>query len=105
MIAQPTGDGPGLLVQPGLDRLEVGEQPAAGVDQVPALTGEHHAAAHALEQGDVGLPLQPFDLLGDRARGESQRLGGGHDRAVVVDGRSAVRDARSIMSECYMITP
>ena len=65
---QVPGDRAGALVQPGLDLLEVGEQPAAGVDQVPAVVGEHHAAADPLEQRDAGLLLQPLDLLGHRAR-------------------------------------
>ena len=65
---QVPGDRPGPLVQPGLDLLEVGEQADAGVDQVPAVVGEDHAAADPLEQGDAGLLLQALDLLGDRAR-------------------------------------
>jgi hypothetical protein len=53
---------------------------------VATLAGQHHPAAHSFQQRHVGLPLQSLDLLGDRARGEAQGLGGGHDRPVVVDG-------------------
>ena len=80
---------PGALVQPGLDLLEVGEQPGARVDEVPAVVGEDHPAADPLEQGDAGLLLQPLDLLRDRARGEAQRVGGADDGAVGVDGPEA----------------
>ena len=81
-----TGDGAGLAVQSGLDLLEVGEQPGPGVDQVAAVAGEHHSAAHPLEQRYAGLPLQPLDLLGDRAGREAERVGGSDHRAVGVDG-------------------
>ena len=42
--------------------------------------------ADPLEQGDTGLPLEPLDLLADRAGREPQRRGGGADRAVLGDG-------------------
>ena len=80
---------PGPLVQAGLDLLEVGEQAGAGVDEVPAVVGEDHAAADPLEQRDAGLLLEPLDLLGDRARGEAERVGGADDGAVGVDGPEA----------------
>ena len=83
------GDRPGALVQTGLDLLEVGEQAGAGVDEVPPVVGEDHAAADPLEQRDAGLLLQALDLLGDRARGEAQRVGGADDGAVGVDGAEA----------------
>ena len=80
---------PAALVQPGLDLLEVGEQAGARVDEVPAVVGEDHAAADPFEQRHAGLLLEPLDLLGDRAGGVAQRIGGGDDGAVGVDGAEA----------------
>ena len=51
-----------------------------------ALAGQHHPAPHSFQERHLGLPFQALDLLRDRARREAQRLGGGHDRATVVDG-------------------
>ena len=42
---------PALPVQPGLDLLEVAEQPAAVVDQLPPGAGEHHPAARPARAG------------------------------------------------------
>jgi hypothetical protein len=50
------------------------------------VAGEHHAATDPLEQRHPGLPLEPLHLLGDRARGEAQRVGGADDRTVVAHG-------------------
>ena len=83
---QVAGHRPGLAVQPGLDLLEVGEQPAALVDEVATVAGEHHAAADPLEEGYAGLPLEPLHLLRDGAGRVAQRLGGGDHGAVAVDG-------------------
>lgn len=80
------GNGLGLAVQPGLDLLEVGQHLGAGVDEVPAVAGQHHAAADPLEQRYAGLALQPLDLLRDRARGEAQGVGGRDHGAMGVDG-------------------
>jgi hypothetical protein len=38
--------------------------------------GEDHAARAALEQGDVQVPFQGLNLLGQRRRGDAQRAGG-----------------------------
>ena len=84
--AQVAGDRAGLQVQPGLDLLEVGEQPGAGVHQVPAVAGQHHPAADPLEQRHPGLALQTLHLLGDRARGEPEHVGGRDHGPVVGDG-------------------
>ena len=79
------GHGRGLLVQAGLDLLEVGEQPRAGVHEVPAVPGEDHAAPDPLQQRHPRLPLEALDLLADRARREPEHLGGADDRALGVD--------------------
>ena len=84
------GDGPRLLVQPRLQLLQVGEEPAALLDQVPAVPGEHHAPADPLEQRHAGLLFQPLDLLRHRARGEAERVGRRVDRAVRADGAQRV---------------
>ena len=81
-----TGHGARGPVQAGLDPLQVAEQPASVVDQLPPGTGQHHAAAHPLEQRHPDLPLEPLDLLGDRARGVPEHLGRGDHRAMAVDG-------------------
>ena len=47
-----------------------------------ARAGQHHPAADALEQRHPDLALEPLDLLGDRAGGEAEHLGGGDHRAV-----------------------
>ena len=73
-------------MQAALQALEVGQQPAALVDEVSPGAGEDDAAADPLEQGDAGLPLETLDLLADRAGREPQRRGGGADRAVLGDG-------------------
>ena len=101
---QVAGDRARRAVQDGLDLLEVAEQPRALVEQVPAVPGEDDPATDPLEQRDPGLPLEALDLLGDGARGEAQRVGRGHDRAVGVDGAAAsARAARSIMKRCYRV--
>ena len=79
-------DGPGLSVQPRLDLLEVGQEPRSGIDEVAAVSGEHHPATDAFEQGNPRLLLEPLHLLGDRAGREAQCLGSVHDRSMVVDG-------------------
>ena len=84
--AEPSGNRVGALVQAGLDRLEVGEQPAARIDQVPPVGGQHHPASDPFEQRHPRLALQSLDLLGDRARRVAQSVGGGHDRTVGGNG-------------------
>ncbi len=83
---QVTRHRPGLQVQPGLDLLEVGEQPGAGVDEVSAVAGQHHAAADPLQQRHPGLALQSFHLLRDRARREAEHVGGRDHGPVVGHG-------------------
>ena len=84
------GDGARLLVQPGLEFLQVGEEAGALLDEVPAVPGQHDAAADPLEQRHPGLLFQPLDLLRHRARGEAERVGGRDDRAVRADGAQRV---------------
>ena len=84
------GDGAGLLVQPGLELLQAVEQARALLDEVPAVPGQHDAAADPLEQRHPGLLLQALDLLGHGARGEAERVGGRDDGAVSPDGAQRV---------------
>ena len=83
---QVARDRPGLQVQPGLDLLEVGEQPGAGVHEVSAVAGQHHAAADPLEQRHPRLALQSLHLLRDRARRVPEHVGSPDHRPVVGDG-------------------
>ena len=73
---QATCHCPGLLVQPGLDALEVGQQPSTCFDQVSALAGQHDASTDPLEQRHAGLAFQSLHLLRDCARREPEGVGG-----------------------------
>ncbi len=84
--AQPSDHGAGLMVQPGLDPFQVGEQPCALLHQVPARPRQQDAAAHSLQQDHTGLPLEPLDLLGHRAGRVPQGRRSGDDRPTAVDG-------------------
>ena len=86
---QPTGHATGVAVQSGLELLQVGQQARSVGDEPTAVIGQHHAAAHPLEQRDTGLLLQPLDLLGDRAGREAEGIGGADDGTVRVDGSEA----------------
>ena len=79
-------DGPGLTVQSRLDLLEVAQEPRSGIDEVAAVSGEHHSATDAFQEGNPRLLLEPLHLLGDRAGREAQCFGRVHNRPMVVDG-------------------
>ena len=102
------GDGSRRLVQAGFDSLELSEESGAGVDEFAALGGEHDPSADSFEQRDSRLAFEPFDLLGDGTRGESERVCCGDDRALDVDGPKGTQcgkvdhEAVSIMKQRYM---
>ena len=66
--ADAAGHDVGAVLELGLELLEIGEDLLAGVDQVPTVAGQHHAAADPFQQRDADLPLEALDLLRDGAR-------------------------------------
>ena len=57
------GDRSRLLVKAGPQLLQVRQQAAALLGQVPAVPGQHYAASDPLEQRNPRLPFQALDLL------------------------------------------
>ena len=96
-------DGPGLSVQPRLDLLEVGQEPRSGIDEVAAVSGEHHPATDAFEQGTPACFSSRFTCW-EIALGVKPSA----SAAFTTDpwlstARREISALRSIMKQCYMI--
>ena len=64
----------------GLAQLRGDALAVAG--QQPSGRGQRHLPAGAVDEAGAGLPFQGQQLLGDRGRGQVQRVGGGGHAAV-----------------------